>query len=214
MLYEAGSHDPAHLVVFMVSYMALRIPCNALLKLWRSGDLETWGVHIRQFNFAHALHLAFPSIPASTPAMSRLSITSRIKLNDGHAIPRFGLGVYESSPGPETYDAVLAALNAGYRQIDGAEWYENEADCGRAIVDFMASSGVAREEIWFTTKLMHNRGREHVITAVKESLRLCGTSIDLYLVHDPSGGEDVRLESWLGCCDAKDQGLVKSIGVR
>lgn len=140
-------------------------------------------------------------------------IESRVPLNDGHSYPVFGLGVYETAPGEETYNAVYGALTAGYRMIDGAEWYENEADCGRAIVDFVKTTGTPREEIYFTTKLMKNSTAEHVLDAVRISLEKCGTSIELYLVHDPSGGEALRAASWEGCCRAKDLGLVRSIGV-
>ncbi|KAM0788853.1 hypothetical protein ACM66B_002938 [Microbotryomycetes sp. NB124-2] len=143
------------------------------------------------------------------------SLTHRVKLNDGNAIPQFGLGVYESEVGEETYNAVLWALQAGYRHIDGAEWYENEEDCGRAIRDFIKESGTPREEIWFTTKLMHNQKEpKGVIDAIDVSLKKCGLDyVDLYLIHGPEGGPDVRAASWEGCCQAKDLGKAKSIGV-
>jgi diketogulonate reductase-like aldo/keto reductase len=57
---------------------------------------------------------------------------------DGHEIPQFGLGVYEMNDA-ETYASVKCALEAGYRHIDTAEWYENEEPCGRALHDFMSA---------------------------------------------------------------------------
>ncbi|KWU47363.1 aldo-keto reductase [Rhodotorula sp. JG-1b] len=143
------------------------------------------------------------------------SLTSRIPLNDGNSYPRFGLGVYVTEPGEETYNAVTWALEAGYRHIDGAEWYENEADCGRAINDFIAKSGTPRSEIYFTTKLMHNRtDPAWVEKCVDVSLKKAGLDyIDLYLIHDPNGGPDVRAAMWEGCCRVKDSGKVRSIGV-
>ncbi|GAA5863119.1 hypothetical protein JCM1840_002476 [Sporobolomyces johnsonii] len=144
-----------------------------------------------------------------------LTLTSRVKLNDGNEYYRFGLGVYVTEPGQETYNAVMWALEAGYRHIDGAEWYENEADCGRAINDFIAKSGTPRSEICFTTKLMHNRtDPAWVEHCVDVSLKKAGLDyIDLYLIHDPNGGPNVRAKMWEGCCLVKDTGKVRSIGV-
>ncbi|KAM0746595.1 Aldo/keto reductase [Meredithblackwellia eburnea MCA 4105] len=142
------------------------------------------------------------------------SITSTVTLNDGNKMPVFGLGVYVTEPGQETYNAVKWALEAGYRHIDGAEWYENEEDCGRAIRDFMKESGVPRSEIWWTTKLMHNKTTEYVHEAIDISLKKCGLEyIDQYLIHGPEGGPEVRAATWKGCCEAKDKGTVRSIGV-
>ncbi|GAA5894384.1 hypothetical protein JCM8208_006218 [Rhodotorula glutinis] len=146
------------------------------------------------------------------------SITSTIDLpNDpeGRSYPRFGLGVYVTEPGAETYNAVTWALEAGYRHIDGAEWYENEEDCGRAINDFIKKSGVPRSEIFFTTKLMHNRTDPAWVTkCVDVSLKKAGLDyIDLYLIHDPTGGPDVRAAMWQGCCNVRDTGKVRAIGV-
>ncbi|GAA5878260.1 hypothetical protein JCM8547_007542 [Rhodosporidiobolus lusitaniae] len=143
------------------------------------------------------------------------SITSRVPLNDGNSYPRFGLGVYVTEPGQETYQAVTDALEAGYRHIDGAEWYENEADCGRAINDFISRTGTPRSEIFFTTKLHYNKtDPEWAVKCVDESLQTAGLEyIDLYLIHDPTGGPEVRRAMWEGCARAKDQGKVRSIGV-
>lgn len=124
-----------------------------------------------------------------------------------------------TEPGEETYNAVLWALQAGYRHIDGAEWYENEGDCGRAILDFIKATGVPREDIYFTTKLMRNSTAEWVHSAIRISLEKCGLDyIDLYLIHGPEshdGADPVqtRIDTWRGCCEAKDKGTVRSIGV-
>lgn len=106
------------------------------------------------------------------------------------------------------------APQAGYRHIDSAEWYENEHDSGRAINDFIKSSGVPRSEIWFTTKLMANKDKAWVHEAIRISLEKAQVDyFDLYLIHGPEGGEEARKATWEGCCEAKDAGLVKSIGV-
>jgi diketogulonate reductase-like aldo/keto reductase len=116
--------------------------------------------------------------------------------------------------GNETYEAVTTALKLGYRSIDCAEWYENEEECGRAIRDFCQQNNVPRQEIYYTTKLMLNADIAHARVAIRESLRKSGLEyIDLYLVHGPHPGKEERLASWKACEEAKEEGIVKSIGV-
>ena len=138
-----------------------------------------------------------------------LSIDSTITLNDGIKIPNLGLGVYQSKPGPETYNAVLHAIKSGYRSIDTAALYKNEVDVGRAVRD----SKVEREHIFVTTKLWSDgHGKDKAITAFHDSLkRLDLKYIDLYLIHSPGGGK--LLETWEAFVELKSQGLVRSIGV-
>ena len=98
---------------------------------------------------------------------------------------------------------------------DSAEWYENERECGRAILDFSVESGVSRTDIFFTTKLKHNAGFDATINAINRSLELCGLAyIDLYLIHGPWGGPDARQQAWEACVAMQKAGKVKSIGVR
>eukprot|EP00300_Choanocystis_sp_HF-7_P030485 c39325_g1_i1.p1 GENE.c39325_g1_i1~~c39325_g1_i1.p1 ORF type:complete len:310 (-),score=67.40 c39325_g1_i1:47-952(-) len=131
-------------------------------------------------------------------------------LNDGVQIPRFGLGCYQSVS-DEAYTSVVAALRNGYRLIDTAQVYRNEADVGRGIRD----SQVPREEIFLTTKFWPTKhGYSQVMEAFEESLKQLGvTYIDLYLIHSPSSGDPDRNESWRACCDLKAQGRARSIGV-
>jgi diketogulonate reductase-like aldo/keto reductase len=79
-------------------------------------------------------------------------IDGKIKLNDGHAMPRLGLGVWRISSGKSCESAVRAALDAGYRHIDTAAFYGNEESVGKAIRD----SGIARDEIYLNTKLWNS----------------------------------------------------------
>ncbi|BFZ62520.1 hypothetical protein YB2330_003619 [Saitoella coloradoensis] len=146
--------------------------------------------------------------------MSNLtSLKSTIKLNSGHSIPCVHLGVYEVSS-RDTYTSVSSALNLGYRAIDSAEWYGNEAAAGRAIRDFCDKTGTKREEVWFTTKLKSNSGYEATKRAIRRSLEECGLEyIDLYLIHSPYGGKRQRLESWEAMEEAVDDGMIRSIGV-
>ncbi|RDX57355.1 Aldo/keto reductase [Lentinus brumalis] len=142
-----------------------------------------------------------------------LTKDTKLKLHDGNEIPIIGFGTYEME-GKEAYNAVRWALESGYRHIDSAEWYENEAECGRAILDFCKATGIPREEIFFTTKLKENKGFAHAKASVKRSLDACGLGyIDLYLIHSPIGGPQSRAENWKALIEAKKEGLVRSIGV-
>ncbi|KAG7378971.1 hypothetical protein PHYPSEUDO_009259 [Phytophthora pseudosyringae] len=131
-------------------------------------------------------------------------------LPSGAKIPAIGLGVYESEPGAETYNAVLSALKLGYRHIDTAEYYYNEEDVGRAVKD----SGIPREQIFITSKLfITNWGYEKALAAAKTSNEKLNLGyIDLYLLHAP-GAPDTRAESWRALEDLQQQGVLKDIGV-
>ncbi|KAJ7173951.1 Aldo/keto reductase [Mycena crocata] len=142
-----------------------------------------------------------------------LNLQSTLKLNDGNEIPLLGFGTYEME-GKEAYNAVTWALEAGYRHIDSATWYENEKECGQAISDFCKSSGTPRSAIFFTTKLKLNTGYNETLKAIQFSLDECGLGyIDLYLIHGPLGGPEARKECWRAICDAHKEGKLKSIGV-
>ena len=132
-------------------------------------------------------------------------------------MPRIHLGVYETS-GNSTKKAVTYALEAGYRAIDSAEWYENEAEVGSAIKTFLSSNpkkgDLKREDIWFTTKLRTNNSYDATRKEVKESLRKSGLGyLDLYLLHSPLGGKRRRLECWRAVEDAIEDGEVRCGGV-
>src|ERR1700755_1651615 len=103
-----------------------------------------------------------------------------IQLNNGVRIPQFGFGVFQI-PSDETVEAVRAALDAGYRHIDTAQMYGNEAEVGRAI----AESGIARDEIFVTTKLDNDgHGYDAALAALDGSLRELGLDhVDLFLIH-------------------------------
>jgi hypothetical protein len=97
---------------------------------------------------------------------------------------------------------------------DSAEWYANERECGRAILDFCVESGVSRKDIFYTTKLKQNAGFDATINAIDRSLELCGLEyIDLYLIHGPPGGPDARRQAWEACVAAQKAGKVKSVGI-
>ncbi len=133
-----------------------------------------------------------------------------VTLNDGNTLPVIGLGVGELSEA-ETEQSVSAALEAGYRLIDTAKAYGNEAAVGRAI----ASSGIPREEVHVTTKLATpDQGFQASQDALKASLDRLGLDyVDLYLIHWPAGNPDRYVDAWGGLMKRKQEGDTKSIGV-
>lgn len=131
-----------------------------------------------------------------------------VKLNNGLEMPMVGFGVYQVSD-EDTEKAVLAALNAGYRLLETAAVYGNEAGVGRAI----KASGIPREEIFVTTKLWIQRenGYENTQKALENSLTRLGLDyVDLYLMHQPFG--DVH-EQWRAMEDLYKAGKARAIGV-
>ena len=132
-----------------------------------------------------------------------------IPLNDGHEIPALGLGVWKANGPQECYNAVRAALKAGYRHIDTAMIYKNEGDVGRAIRD----SGVERSSVFVTTKLWNDdQGYDSALRAFDASLKSLGFDyIDLYLIHFPVSHS--RKDSWRALERIKQEGRARSIGV-
>lgn len=131
-----------------------------------------------------------------------------LSLNDGKVIPQLGFGVFLVEP-EETARIVSDALETGYRHIDTATAYGNEKQVGEAI----ASSGLARDDLFVTTKLwndMQERPRE----ALEKSLDLLGLDhVDLYLIHWPAPERDVYLPAWEALIGLREEGLATSIGV-
>lgn len=135
-------------------------------------------------------------------------MTPTIQLNDGNKIPAIGFGTYQIPNDGSTYDAVSEALKLGYRHIDTAVAYFNEAEVGQAI----KASGIPRDQIWVTSKLwLQDFGFDAATKAIDTSLTKLGLDyIDLYLIHQPYG--DVP-GAWRAMEAAKQAGKLKSIGV-
>jgi 2,5-diketo-D-gluconate reductase A len=131
-------------------------------------------------------------------------------LNDGTTIPQLGYGVFQV-PEDETYEAVSAALAAGYRHIDTAKAYGNEAGVGRAIAD----SGIDRDELYVTTKLWNaDQGYDSTLAAFDSSLGKLGLEkLDLYLIHWPVPAKDEWVNTWRAFEKLQADGRVTSIGV-
>ena len=138
-----------------------------------------------------------------------MNLQSTRKLNNGVEIPCLGLGVFMSQDGAETESAVRWALEAGYRHIDTAKVYGNEASVGKAI----SESGIDRKEIFITTKLWNDDMKADKQREVfEQSLEYLRTDyVDLYLIHWPI--REKFVESWEIMVDLYKQGLIRAIGV-
>jgi diketogulonate reductase-like aldo/keto reductase len=126
-------------------------------------------------------------------------------LTDSHEIPMLGLGVWQVPDGPECVSAVRTALELGYRHIDTAQAYGNEASVGRALRE----SGLARDEVFVTTKFYPGH-RDPAVEAQKSLQRLGLDQVDLYIIHWPQGGPTW---AWPGMERAHELGYARSIGV-
>ena len=133
-----------------------------------------------------------------------------VRLNDVRTIPQLGLGTARL-PDEETRRIVREALEVGYRVVDTAASYDNEAGVGRGIAD----AGLPRDEVVVSTKLRgREQGRESTKQALRSSLDRLGLEyVDLYLVHWPLPRLDRYVESWLAMEELVAEGLTRSIGV-
>ena len=134
-----------------------------------------------------------------------------ILLNNGVAMPRLGLGVWQAKDGHEVENAVSVALEAGYRLIDTAAVYGNEAGVGKAI----KSSNIPREQLFITTKVWNaDQGYDQTLAAFDKSLERLGLDyVDLYLIHWPVPAKDLYIETWRALEKLYSEGRVKAIGV-
>jgi aldehyde reductase len=152
-----------------------------------------------------------------------------LRLNNGLEIPIVGLGTYKSPPG-EVQQAVKDAISCGYRHLDCAWFYENEAEVGEGLHAKIADGTVKRDDVFITSKLWNNHhAKNRVVPMLKDTLaKLKLDYIDLYLVHwpmgfkesapplpqDASGYSDVDyLETWEGMEECVKLGLAKSVGL-
>jgi 2,5-diketo-D-gluconate reductase A len=133
-----------------------------------------------------------------------------VTLNDGTSIPQVGLGVFQVS-NEAARDAVQSALSVGYRSIDTAAIYGNEAGVG----DGLRASSVPRDDVYVTTKLWNDaHGYDSALVAFETSRARLGLDVvDLYLIHWPCPRQDRYVESWRALVSLRDQGWVRSIGV-
>jgi len=142
-----------------------------------------------------------------------LSLSDTITLNNGVAMPRLGLGVYQSGRGRATENAVAWALEAGYRHVDTAAMYGNETEVGAALRRAIAAGAVRRDDVFVTTKLWNSdHGYDEALRAFEASHRRLGLEqIDLFLIHWPV--PKARKESWRALERVLADGRCRAIGV-
>jgi 2,5-diketo-D-gluconate reductase A len=135
---------------------------------------------------------------------------SVLTLNTGAEIPQLGIGVFKVDD-DECERVVSDALELGYRHIDTAMIYRNEAAVGRAI----ANSGIPRDELFVTTKIWNSdQGKDTTAAALETSLELLGLdSVDLYLIHWPAPLREKYVETWLALEELAAAGSTKAVGV-
>jgi len=148
--------------------------------------------------------------------MQKLNHESTITLKNGVVLPVVGFGTYKLK-GEVCEDSVQSALTSGYRHIDTAMIYKNEAEVGKVVNNF----GLLREEVFITSKLWNlDQGYDTTLRAIDESLVRLGTSyVDLYLVHWPTASADEtitinkRQETWRAMEEIYKSGKARAIGV-
>jgi alcohol dehydrogenase (NADP+) len=150
---------------------------------------------------------------------------------NGDRMPMLGIGTWQSDP-EKLYDAIVEAVTYGYRHIDCAYVYQNEAIVGRALRHLFERGVVGRKDLWITSKLWNaSHRREQALPAIRKSLELLGLDyLDMYLIHWPvalkegtlfpeAGSEFISLdeiplaETWKGMEDCYKAGLTRHIGV-
>jgi diketogulonate reductase-like aldo/keto reductase len=133
-----------------------------------------------------------------------------IPLRGGAQIPQLGFGVFQVPPA-QTAEVVSNALAVGYRHLDTAAAYGNEAAVGEAL----RASGLDRDEVFVTTKCFNDdQGHERAKRALHASLeRLEFDHVDLYLIHWPVPAHDLYVETWKAFVELRDEGLIRAIGV-
>ncbi|MEU1619369.1 aldo/keto reductase [Streptomyces sp. NPDC005722] len=136
--------------------------------------------------------------------------TPDITLNNGVTMPQLGFGVFQV-PDADTAAAVTSALESGYRSIDTAAVYGNETGVGQAL----AASGIARDELFVTTKLWNaDQGYDSTLAAFDASLAKLGLDhVDLYLIHWPAPARDTYLDTWRAFEKLHAEGRARAIGV-
>lgn len=133
-----------------------------------------------------------------------------LTLNDGHTIPQIGFGIWQVDPAGAA-DAVASALEVGYRLIDGAYLYNNEAGLGEGF----RRSGLPRDDVFITTKVWNrDHARDKARASVERSLETIGLDyLDLVLIHWPNPELGLYHEAWEAFVEMREEGLMRSIGV-
>ena len=147
---------------------------------------------------------------AATAKREVISAVPNLKLNDGNSIPQLGVGVWQVEPGI-TARVVRDGIAAGYRLIDTAEGYNNEAGVGDAI----RTGGVPRDQLFITSKLRNGgHSRDAALKSFDATMKALGIEqLDLFLIHWPVPSQGKYVEAWKTLVELQQQGRIRSIGV-
>lgn len=139
-----------------------------------------------------------------------MTTSPRISFHDGRSIPQLGYGVWQVE-NEVAADVVVSALEAGYRHIDTARGYNNEAGVGQAL----QRAGLPRDEVFVTSKVPNqDQGRDATLRSFDASMADLGLDeLDLYLIHWPAPSKGLALETWKALVELQEQGRIRSIGV-
>lgn len=152
----------------------------------------------------------------SQPLSDSLAAPTKAKLNNGLEMPLLGLGTWQLD-GEQCYNAVLQALQVGYRSIDTAQAYGNEAEVGRALTEALAQGFIQqRSDVFLASKLSmpEDMGYEKAKALVEKQLNLLQTTyIDLYMLHSPPSTPELEAETWKALEELVAAGKIKSLGV-
>lgn len=137
-------------------------------------------------------------------------MTAMLSLNDGRQIPQLGFGLWQV-PADSTAETTASALQMGYRLVDGAAIYGNEAGQGEGI----RRSGLPRDQVFVTTKVWNSeQGFDTAVRAAEASLKRLGLDhVDLLLIHWPCPAKDLYLDTWRALIRLREEGKTRSIGV-
>lgn len=140
-------------------------------------------------------------------------LQAKATLHNGVEMPWFGLGVFQVEEGSELVNAVKTAIVHGYRSIDTAPIYGNEAGVGEGIRQGIEETGISREDLFITSKVWNaDLGYEATLAAFETSLSKLGLDyLDLYLIHWPVEGK--YKEDWRALETLYKEGRIKAIGV-
>lgn len=139
-----------------------------------------------------------------------MTTAPRLPLSDGRTIPQLGLGVWQV-PADEVADVVLTALEAGYRHVDTARGYDNEAGVGEAL----RRMDLPRDEVFVTSKCPNqDQGYDAARRSFDATMQDLGLDeLDLYLVHWPCPGKGLTADTWRAFVELQQEGRIRSIGV-
>lgn len=135
---------------------------------------------------------------------------TKLTFKNGTQIPQMGFGIWQIPP-ETTPQVIETAIKAGYRLIDGAAKYGNEAGLGEGL----RQSGIARDDVFVTTKIWNDyHGRSNARASVERSLKTIGLDqLDLVLIHWPMPSKDLYVETWKALMEMRNEGMMRNIGV-